>query len=102
MADLHKAASAILSGYGYFPLKRARLHAVDVGEPRDQLAISNLSVKELQVLRFLAKGMRMVDIGLQMNISSKTVGTYKRRLMIKLELNTMMDLYEFCVRNKLD
>ena len=46
--------------------------------------------------------MRLVDIGLQMNISDKTVGTYKRRVMAKLELNSMMETYEFCIRNNLD
>ncbi|HEJ7991577.1 TPA: response regulator [Serratia liquefaciens] len=100
--DLHSAVAAINAGYGYFPLKQARQHALQPAEDKDKHAITNLSTKELQVLRYLAKGMRLVDIGLQMNISDKTVGTYKRRVMAKLELNSMMETYEFCIRNNLD
>ncbi|CAI1118194.1 MULTISPECIES: response regulator [Serratia] len=102
LCDLHSAVAAISAGYGYFPLKQARQQILQPGEDKQKNAIASLSAKELQVLRYLAKGMRLVDIGLQMNISDKTVGTYKRRVMAKLDLNSMMETYEFCIKNNLD
>lgn len=99
LIDLHSAVGAIEAGYGYFPLKQARQHALDPAEDKDNQAIANLSAKELQVLRYLAKGMRLVDIGLQMSVSDKTVGTYKRRIMVKLELSNTKELYDFCIKN---
>jgi two-component system response regulator EvgA len=102
LADLNLAVQAIIGGYGYFPLKRARQHAVDSNEVNGQDEIASLSMKELQALRYLAKGLRLVDIGIQMNISHKTVGTYKRRIMTKLGLSTMKEIYEFCTKNKID
>lgn len=36
-----------------------------------------------------------------MNISSKTVSTYKSRLMEKLECRSLMELFSFASRNKI-
>lgn len=102
LADLNLAVKAIIGGYGYFPLRRARQHAMAAEQTNEHAEIANLSTKEMQVLRYLAKGMRLVDIATQMNISSKTVGTYKRRIMKKLDLDSMVDVYEFSTKNNLD
>jgi two-component system, NarL family, response regulator EvgA len=102
LTELQDAIRALKGGYGYFPLHRARVEASAVLPDNDKDRVAALSTKELQVLRFLAKGFKIVDIGSQMQISDKTVSTYKRRMMQKLELNTMLELYEFTQRNNLD
>lgn len=103
LTELHDAIRALRGGYGYFPIHRARLGAASSApEDDDKSKIAELSAKELQVLHFLAKGIKVVDISVQMQISDKTVSTYKRRLMQKLELNNMVELYDFTQRNNLD
>ncbi|MEE4411991.1 MULTISPECIES: response regulator [unclassified Serratia (in: enterobacteria)] len=102
LTELHDAVRAIKGGYGYFPLNRARIEAAGALPGDDMGRIASLSAKELQVLHFLAKGIKVIDIGLQMQISDKTVSTYKRRLMQKLELQNMLELYDFTQRNNLD
>ncbi|WP_202743793.1 response regulator [Acinetobacter calcoaceticus] len=102
LTELHAAIQALKGGYGYFPRHLARREVAadhSTGE-KDKLAM--LSTKELQVLHHLAKGEKVIDIGVLMNISDKTVSTYKRRLMQKLGLNNMMELYDFVQRNNLD
>lgn len=101
LTELHDAVRAIRGGYGYFPLSRARMEASGESLRDDKSKIAALSAKELQVLHFLAKGLKIVDIGDRMQISDKTVSTYKRRLMLKLELSNMVELYDFAQRNNL-
>ncbi|WBF46149.1 response regulator [Serratia rubidaea] len=102
LTELHDAVRALRGGYGYFPIHRARLGAAGNASGDDKSKIAELSAKELQVLHYLAKGVKVVDIGVQMQISDKTVSTYKRRLMHKLELSNMVELYDFTQRNNLD
>ncbi|UUW17352.1 response regulator [Serratia ureilytica] len=102
LSELHDAVRAIKGGYGYFPVNRARMEAAGVTPGDDKSKLAELSAKELQVLSYLAKGIKVIDIGLQMQISDKTVSTYKRRMMDKLELKNMLELYDFTQRNNLD
>jgi two-component system response regulator EvgA len=102
LTELHDAIRALKGGYGYFPLNRARLEAAASALGDDKSKIADLSAKELQVLRYLTKGIKVVDIAVQMQISDKTVSTYKRRMMQKLELKNMVELYDFTQRNNLD
>jgi two-component system response regulator EvgA len=101
LTELHDAIRAIRGGYGYFPINRARRDAAGDIPQDDKGKIASLSAKELQVLHFLAKGSKIIDIAEKMMISDKTVSTYKRRLMQKLDLQNMVELYDFTQRNNL-
>ena len=50
---------------------------------------------------YLSKGMKVVEMAQRMKISDKTVSTYKRRLMEKLDIQNMVGLYEFAKRNNI-
>ncbi|HDR2754106.1 TPA: response regulator [Enterobacter asburiae] len=102
LTELQDAIRAIKSGYGFFPINRARQNAAGDFLLDDKDKIANLSEKELQVLHFLAKGLKIIDIAGKMMISDKTVSTYKSRLMKKLDLETSKDIYHFAQRNKID
>ncbi|NIF31797.1 response regulator [Enterobacter sp. Cy-643] len=101
LTELQDAVRAIKGGYGFFPLNRGRQSSAG-GELSDQQKMSSLSTRELQVLTLLARGMKVVDISKVMNISDKTVSTYKSRVLEKLELENMIELYEFTQRNNID
>lgn len=102
LPDLHDALRAIQGGYGYFPLNRAHLASARSAGGGDTRRITELSAKELDVLRYLAKGKKVIEIARLMNVSDKTISTYKSRLMAKLELKNMMEVYDFSRRNNLD
>jgi DNA-binding NarL/FixJ family response regulator len=57
-----------------------------------------LSERESQVLRFIAWGYSNKEIGWKLNISSKTVDTYKLRLMEKLNLRSRTDIVRYALR----
>jgi len=101
LEELGDAVRAVMRGYGYFPLSRrenvlARLPSEEVS------VIKTLSNRELQVLQYLARGSKVVDIAQKMHISNKTVSTYKTRILTKLELSTSLELIDFARRHNLD
>lgn len=53
-----------------------------------------LSPRETQVLKLLTEGKRNTEISKVLNISQKTVNTYKTRLMIKLQVQNLVDLFQ--------
>ncbi len=60
-----------------------------------------LSDRETQVLRLVAWGCSNKEIGAQLNISVKTVETYKVRLMGKLDLKSRVDMVRYALRQGL-
>jgi DNA-binding NarL/FixJ family response regulator len=58
-----------------------------------------LSEREAQVLRLVATGHPAKDIANQLQLSARTLETYKARGMNKLSLRTRADLVRFAVRN---
>lgn len=102
LAELIDAIRAIRGGYGYFPLNRARIDAARNPEYDDRNKVDSLSPKELDVLRYLAKGMKIVEIAEEMKLSDKTISTYKSRMMDKLELKSMQAFFDFVQRYNLD
>jgi two-component system response regulator EvgA len=102
LTELNDAIRAIQGGYGYFPLNRARSDAAQNPESDDESRISKLSPKELDVLRHLAKGKKVVEIAELMHINDKTVSTYKSRMLDKLELKNQVEFFDFVRRHNLD
>lgn len=60
-----------------------------------------LSERESQVLRLIAWGYSNKEIGWKLNISAKTVDTYKLRLMEKLSLRSRTDIVRYALRQGL-
>jgi two-component system response regulator NreC len=57
--------------------------------------VTALSIREAQVLYFLARGHTATDVANRMKISVKTVETYKARLMVKLGLTSRVELMNY-------
>jgi two-component system response regulator EvgA len=55
----------------------------------------------MKVFRYILCGVDYTTIGSKMNISNKTVSTYKVRLMDKLGCGSLLELYDFAQRNKI-
>lgn len=60
-----------------------------------------LSDREHQVLRLLAAGRTVSDIGVELSLSVKTVSTYRSRLMAKLDVHSTADLVRYAIEHKL-
>ena len=60
-----------------------------------------LSDREFEVLRALGSGMAVKDIAEQLNLSAKTVSTYRARLIEKMGVRTNADLVRYVVEHQL-
>lgn len=56
-----------------------------------------LSARELEVLRMLAEGKKVVQISSELSLSPKTIGTYRERILEKLKLHTTADLIRYAI-----
>lgn len=64
---------------------------VDLDRPRN--SFETLSAREIKVLKYLTDGKRNIEIAKRLDINQKTVNTYKNRMMQKLNVNNVFDLY---------
>lgn len=69
--------------------------------PSEALPHENLSDRELQILQMLGAGLTPSVIASRLNLSIKTVSTYRTRLLGKLDLNTTGELIRYAVENKI-
>jgi DNA-binding NarL/FixJ family response regulator len=63
-------------------------------------AVSELSVREREILRLLAVGYTNKEVAHQLGISVKTVETYKARAGEKLGLRSRVDLMNFAISHR--
>lgn len=66
--------------------------------PADAVETGSLSTRETAVLRLLAWGHTNKEIAAQLGLSTKTVETYKARLMHKLHLHNRFDIVRYAVQ----
>jgi len=63
--------------------------------------LNRLSPRELEVLRLLAQGFMLREIGLKLGISPRTVEVHKARAMAKLHCNTLADIIRVSIETGL-
>jgi len=59
------------------------------------------SPREREVLEFLANGKSNKEIGVLLEISTRTVESYRARIMLKLDLHSTAALVRYAIRNKI-
>jgi len=84
--------SPLLHGAGIFGHGQGRL-------PSDPLA--SLSPREMEVFQYLVNGLRAKDIAELLEISPKTVDTYRASLMRKLNVRDLVGLVKFAIERNL-
>jgi DNA-binding NarL/FixJ family response regulator len=60
-----------------------------------------LSEREFEVLRLIAAGKSLKEIAASLALSVKSVGTYRARLLEKMEMTTNADLIRYVIENDL-
>jgi DNA-binding NarL/FixJ family response regulator len=84
--------SPLLRGAGLFTKAENRVQA-------DPLA--SLSPREMEVFSYLVNGLRAKDIAELLDISPKTVDTYRASLMRKLNVHDLVGLVKFAIERNL-
>jgi two-component system invasion response regulator UvrY len=96
-----KAIKGILVGQNYISTNLAQNLAAFVRSDFQEQPHTTLSDREFQVLRKLINGDPIKDIAAQLNLSSKTVSTYRVRLMEKLRVKSLPELVQYCMQHGL-
>lgn len=100
-----KAIRAVAAGQTYFsPEVAARLVIDSDGVKLSADArgrVTALSPREVEVLRFIAKGMSKKEIATTMHLSVKTVENHAASIMSRLDIHDRVELARFAIREGL-
>lgn len=96
MSEFSGALAAVKAGYSYFP--SLPFDSV-MANKNESNGISCLTDREIEVLRQLVSGLSNKDIAESMMLSSKTISSYKHRIMEKLGVETFVELIEVARRD---
>jgi DNA-binding NarL/FixJ family response regulator len=99
--ELVKAIRKVVSGGRYVSSLLAERLAFRIGTDSSQLPHETLSDREFQVLRLIASGKSVTGIAAELSLSSKTVSTYRVRLLQKMNLKTNAELMHYAMQNHL-
>jgi DNA-binding NarL/FixJ family response regulator len=100
--QLVKAIRQVMDGSRYLTPEASEALALRIAKGAGgKSSLDSLSNRELQVLRRLAMGHTNHEIAEAYNISTKTVDTYRSRLLKKLNLRNNAELSRFAIQNKL-
>lgn len=101
LTELLRAVKVIVDGYTFFPYLAASSVRNSDSTMSDIELIQHLSARELYILQQLARGLSNKKIAEDMILSSKTISTYKARLIEKLNIKSVVYLADFAKRNDL-
>lgn len=99
--ELKVAIKKIVVGGRYVSATLAEKLAVDLREGADLPLHELLSDREFQVLRMIASGKTVKEIGEELSLSVKTVSTYRARILEKTGMKTNAELIRYGLQSQL-
>jgi len=99
--ELLRAVRVVAQGRRYLSSRMTELLADEMVGGGPTVPHEQLSERELQVFLRLARGESVSQIGGALNLSVKTVSTYRSRLLEKLGMGSNAELAAYAVRNGL-
>jgi DNA-binding NarL/FixJ family response regulator len=99
--EIVAAARKALAGGKYVTASLAEKLADSLGGDAPPSPHECLSNRELQVLRRVAGGATIKEIAAELDLSEKTVGTYRGRLAKKLSLKSSVELTRYALKHRL-
>jgi two-component system invasion response regulator UvrY len=95
------AVQKVLAGGTYISPALAESLANRLGVSQTRASHEALSDREYQIMRLIAAGKSVKEIGFDLSLSIKTISTYRARLLKKLNLKSNADIIMYAVREKL-
>ncbi|MES1988367.1 MAG: response regulator transcription factor [Pseudomonadota bacterium] len=99
--EIIKAIRSIANGKKYISAELAELLTNELTHPADKQLHEMLSEREFQVFFKLAGGLSATEIADELNISIKTVSTYRTRILEKMSLKTNADMTYYAIKYEL-
>jgi two-component system, NarL family, invasion response regulator UvrY len=95
------AVRRVLAGGRYVSAALAEHLAATLGNPQAQALHEALSPRELEVMRAVAIGRTIKEIAANLQLSEKTIATYRSRVSDKLGVSTNVELARYALQNGL-
>lgn len=99
--ELIKAIRKVLAGGRYVTAALAEKLAFDLATHSDKPPHESLSDREFQVLRMIASGKTVGQIGEELSLSVKTVSTYRARILEKMRMENNATLTHYAIKHGL-
>ena len=99
--ELIRAIRTVARGRRYLSDKAADLVSTELTHPTEKKLHESLSKREFQIFLKLAAGEAATIIGDELNLSVKTISTYRSRVLEKMNLKTNADLTQYAMRSAL-
>ncbi len=80
---------------------RDEVSAIHTKEPQVSVAIDDLTLRQLQVLKLIADGRTTKQIALELSISVKTVESHRAQLMERLGIHDVAGLVRVAIKGGL-
>jgi DNA-binding NarL/FixJ family response regulator len=99
--ELAMAAKKILSGGRYVSASLAEKLVANLDESVDKPLHELLSDREYEVMRMIAAGVPLTEIGDRLHVSVKTISSYRTRIMEKMQMKSNADLTRYAMTHGL-
>lgn len=99
--EMINAIRKVAAGQRYIAPDIAQQIAIGQLNLKETNPFEQLSKRELEITIMLTKGSRVPDIANQLNISAKTVNTYRYRMFEKLRVGSDVELTHLALRHNL-
>ncbi len=99
--ELLDAIRTVMSGRRYITTDLANRLASAVACDVPKTPHETLSSREFEVFRLIAAAKNPAEISALLNISTKTVGTYRARILDKMKMSSNAELMQYAIRHAL-
>lgn len=98
--ELRRAILKIIKGGQYVGPSLAEKIVLQLSQP-GKVPHESLSNREFEVLCSIASGKTVTEIAANLSLSNKTISTYRRRILDKMDMKTNAELTHYAIRNRL-
>lgn len=99
--ELIKAIRVVLSGKKYITPSIAEQMADFVEQDHKKELHENLSDREFEILKLLARGESVSEIAARLSLGATTISTYRSRILIKMNMKNNADLTRYVLEKNL-
>jgi len=99
--ELAMATKKILSGGRYVSTSLAEKLIANLDEDIDKPLHELLSDREYEVMKMIAAGVALTEIGDRLHVSVKTISSYRARIMEKMQMKNNAELTRYAITNSL-
>ncbi|VEB96547.1 Response regulator uvrY [Cedecea lapagei] len=99
--DVVNAIRSVHAGQRYIASDIAQQMALSQIAPEAESPFASLSERELQIMLMITKGQKVNEISEQLNLSPKTVNSYRYRMFSKLNISGDVELTHLAIRHGL-